>query len=37
VDDLHSHIAAATIGVPIIAAIRGRDKIHVPVTLMETS
>ncbi|MGH7390154.1 MAG: S1C family serine protease [Candidatus Rokuibacteriota bacterium] len=36
VDELHRHLAAATIGVPIIvAAIRGRDKLHVPVTPIE--
>lgn len=38
VDELHRHLAAVTIGVPIIvAAIRGRDKLHVPVTPMEAS
>jgi S1-C subfamily serine protease len=36
VDALHRHLAAATIGVPImVAAVRGRDKLHVPVTPVE--
>jgi S1-C subfamily serine protease len=38
VDALHRHLAAATFGVPIIVTtIRGREKIHVPVTPLETS
>ncbi len=37
VDELHRHLAAAAIGAPImVAAVRGRDKLHVPVTPVET-
>jgi len=38
VDELHRRLAGVTIGAPlIVAAVRGRDKLHVPVTPTEAS
>jgi S1-C subfamily serine protease len=38
VDELHRHLAAVTIGMPImVTAIRGRERMQVAVTPMETS